>query len=43
VEFVRLPLEAQQRLNRTLRTELIEWLKSRQSSSDLPETSNPDN
>ena len=43
VEFVRLPLEAQQRLNRTLRTELIEWLKSRQNSSDLPETSNPDN
>ncbi|MBX3235246.1 MAG: PilZ domain-containing protein [Nitrospiraceae bacterium] len=29
VEFVRLPLEAQQRLNRTLRLELIEWLKMR--------------
>ena len=31
VEFLRLPFEAQQRLNRTLRTELIEWLKSRQN------------
>jgi len=29
VEFLRLPVEAQQRLNRALRLELIEWLKTR--------------
>jgi hypothetical protein len=29
VEFLRLPLEARQRLNRVLRIELIEFLKSR--------------
>ncbi|MCS6319299.1 MAG: hypothetical protein H8K05_16285 [Nitrospira sp.] len=34
VEFIRLPLEAQQRLHRTLRTELIEWLKKRQTGGD---------
>lgn len=34
VEFIRLPFEAQQRLHRTLRTELIEWLKKRQTDGD---------
>ncbi len=29
VEFQRLPVEAQQRLNRVLRLELIEWLEKR--------------
>jgi TnpA family transposase len=29
VEFLRLPLEARQRLNRMLRIELIEFLKAR--------------
>lgn len=43
VEFVRLSLEAQQRLNHTPRTELIEWLKNRRSSSDVPGVANPDN
>ncbi len=33
VEFVRVPLEAQQRLNRTLRMELIEWLEKRHRNS----------
>ena len=36
VEFLRLPLEARQRLNRTLRIELIEWLKIRSSRSESP-------
>lgn len=36
VEFVRLPVETQQRLNRTLLTELIEWLTHRQSSASTP-------
>ncbi|MCW5798405.1 MAG: PilZ domain-containing protein [Nitrospira sp.] len=36
VEFVRVPLEAQQRLNRTLRMELIEWLENRHRSSASP-------
>jgi hypothetical protein len=36
VEFLRLPLEARQRLNRTLRIELIELLKTRSSRSELP-------
>lgn len=35
VEFVRVPPEAQQRLDRTLRTELIEWLDNRRSNSRL--------
>ena len=36
VEFLRLPLEARQRLNRTLRIELIELLKTRLGRSELP-------
>ena len=36
VEFLRLPLEARQRLNRTLRIELIEWLKIRSGRSESP-------
>ena len=35
VEFVRVPLETQQRLDRTLRTEPIEWLENRRSNSRL--------
>jgi len=38
VEFVRMPVEAQQRLNRTLRIELIEWLENRHRHRDLPPT-----
>lgn len=33
VEFVRVPLEAQQRLNHRLRIELIEWLEQRHRKS----------
>jgi hypothetical protein len=40
VEFLRLPLEARQRLNRTLRIELIEFLKTRSSRSELPASLN---
>jgi hypothetical protein len=40
VEFLRLPLEARQRLNRTLRIELIELLKTRSSRSELPASLN---
>jgi hypothetical protein len=40
VEFLRLPLEARQRLNRTLRIELIEFLKARSSRSELPASLN---
>ena len=36
VEFVRVPLDAQQRLNRTLRMELIEWLENRHRNSASP-------
>lgn len=36
VEFIRLPLEARQRLSRTLRIELIELLKTRLGRSELP-------
>jgi len=36
VEFLRLPLEARQRLNCTLRIELIELLKTRLGRSELP-------
>ena len=36
VEFLRLPLEARQRLNRTLRIELIQFLKARSIRSELP-------
>jgi PilZ domain len=41
VEFLRLPLEARQRLNSTLRVELIELLKARSSRSKSPELLNP--
>jgi hypothetical protein len=40
VEFVLLPLEARQRLNRTLRIELIELYKTRLVRSELPESLN---
>ena len=40
VEFLRLPLETRQRLNRTLRIELIELLKTRSSRSELPASLN---
>jgi hypothetical protein len=40
VEFLRLPLEARQRLNRTLRIELIEFLKTRSGRSELPASLN---
>jgi hypothetical protein len=36
VEFLHLPLEARQRLNRTLRIELIELLKTPLGRSELP-------
>ncbi len=36
VEFLRLPLEARQRLNRTLRTELIQLLRTRSDRSESP-------
>jgi hypothetical protein len=37
VEFLRLPLEARQHLNSALRIELIQLLKPRSGSSDMPE------
>ena len=40
VEFVLLPLETRQRLNRTLRIELIELYKTRLVRSELPESLN---
>ena len=40
VEFLRLPLEASQRLNSTLRIELIHLLKTRSGRSDSPEVLN---
>ena len=40
VEFLRLPLEARQRLDRMLRIELIEWLKIRSGRKYLPEARN---
>lgn len=36
VEFLRVPFEARRRLNSVLRIELIEFLKTRPSSSELP-------
>lgn len=36
VEFLRLPFEARQRLNSTLRVELIEFLKARSSRAESP-------
>ena len=43
VEFLRLPLEARQRLNSTLRIELIHMLKTRSSRSESPELLNRGN
>jgi PilZ domain-containing protein len=40
VEFLCLPFEARQRLNRALRIELIQLLKARSGRSELPELSN---
>ena len=40
VEFLRLPFEARQRLNSTLRIELIDLLKARSARSELPELIN---
>lgn len=40
VEFLRLPLEARQRLNSTLRIELIHTLKTRSGRSESPELLN---
>jgi len=40
VEFLRLPLEARQRLNSTLRDELFQLLKARSGRSELPELLN---
>jgi len=40
VEFLRLPLEARQRLNSTLRIELIHLLKTRSGKSESPELLN---
>ncbi|THJ09677.1 MAG: PilZ domain-containing protein [Nitrospira sp. CG24C] len=40
VEFLRLPLEARQRLNSTLRVELIELLKARSARGTSPELLN---
>lgn len=38
VEFLHLPQETRQRLNRTLRIELIQLLKTRSGRSDVPES-----
>lgn len=43
VEFLRLPLEARQRLNSTLRIELIHLLKTRSSRNESPELLHPGN
>ena len=40
VEFLRLPIEARQRLNSMLRTELIHLLKTRSNRNDSPELLN---
>ena len=40
LEFLRLPFEARQRLNITLRVELINLLKARSGKSDVPELLN---
>ena len=40
VEFLRLPIEARQRLNSMLRTELIHLLKIRSNRNDSPELLN---
>ncbi|MDP1946144.1 MAG: PilZ domain-containing protein [Nitrospirota bacterium] len=41
VEFLRLPLEARQRLNSTLRVELIQFLKTRSGKSEFRELLHP--
>jgi hypothetical protein len=41
VEFLRLPFDARQRLNSTLRVELIELLKARSARGTSPELLNP--
>ena len=43
VEFLRLPLEARQSLNSTLRIELIHMLKTRSGRSESPELLNQEN
>ncbi len=43
VEFLRLPLEARQRLDSTLRIELIHMLKTRSGRSESPELLNQGN
>jgi len=43
VEFVRVPVETQQRLNHRLRIELIEWLEQRHRHSHSPGSSRQDN
>ena len=40
VEFLRLPLDARQHLNSTLRIELIKWLKTRSNRTESPELLN---
>ena len=40
IEFLRLPFEVRQRLNSTLRMELIHLLKARSGRSELPDLSN---
>ena len=40
VEFLRLPRDARQHLNNTLRIELIEWLKTRSNRTESPELLN---
>ena len=43
VEFVRVPVESQQRLNHRLRIELIEWLEQRHRHSTSPGSPSQDN
>jgi hypothetical protein len=43
VEFLRLPLEARQRLNRTLRIELIQFLKNRSGGRESTALLNREN
>ena len=43
VEFVRVPVETQQRLNHRLRIELIEWLEQRHRHSTSPGSPSQDN
>ena len=43
VEFVRVPVESQQRLNQRLRIELIEWLEQRHRHSTSPGSPRQDN